>query len=231
MGDAVNPQKGIQSIWAYFPPCRGEHKTFSLHFLKASQLWTYLLKITLISSISTQISCDSPFTRQKYGSGQMCPTTFIQLHYDEFSSVVEPKLFDSAPARLSKSSGSGSDNCFVTTFYHRFHRKSGFFMFFIILIHTLDPIQYEFLFLLLKLTRSRGRNLIFRLRPKVSASCGSGSTTLEFRNYKQVRMVSLYKERNRSVLFMYWEISKRKLLFIHLYRIKKLYIYTVQYNL
>jgi hypothetical protein len=49
-------------------------------------------------------------------------------------SVVEPKLFVSAPAPTSKSFGSGAGysshitGSFVTTFYHRFHIKSGYFM-------------------------------------------------------------------------------------------------------
>ncbi len=51
----------------------------------------------------------------------------------------------------------------------------------------LDPIQYELLFLYTSLVRpgagSRSRNFIYWLQlwlpPKVSASCGTGSTTLE----------------------------------------------------
>jgi hypothetical protein len=56
--------------------------------------------------------------------------------------------------RLSKSSGAGSgpgpDYCFVIPVITDIILKSGFFMFFnkeYPLIHTLDPIQYEFLFL------------------------------------------------------------------------------------
>ncbi len=48
-------------------------------------------------------------------------------------SVVEPKLFVSAPAPTSKSFGSGAGSSshitgsFVTTFYHRFHIKKWIF--------------------------------------------------------------------------------------------------------
>ncbi len=49
------------------------------------------------------------------------------------------------------------------------------------LIHFLDPIQYEFWFFIYYFSwpGAGAKTSIYRLRPKVSAPCGSGSTTLE----------------------------------------------------
>jgi hypothetical protein len=124
-----------------------------------------------------------PQPRQTYSPPSRCRKMQRQaLNPYTPPTKVEPKLF-LFPLRLrhSKSFGSGShsragsDNSFVTTFYHRFHIKKVDFSCFLCkninLIHMKDPVQYEFLFLFtIKLTWSQSWNFDIPAPAKSSGS-------------------------------------------------------------
>jgi hypothetical protein len=113
-------------------------------------------------------------------------------HNGESSSVVELKLFVSAPAPTLKSFGSGSssgsgsgvgsDISFITTFYHRFHIKKWFIHVFMKEYQPNSHAGYNmnfYFYLLLKLTRSQ--NFVI-LAPALAPAKRSGSLQLRLHN-------------------------------------------------
>ncbi len=117
----------------------------------------------------------------------------LNLLVDSFYSVAEPKLFFWLKLRLRLSKSFGSHLSFVGTCLPSFKKKKN--SFFIILEKDIDLIHllwsyvfnmnYDFMYYF-SMTNNRSRNFVHWRRPKVSAPCGSDSTTMIFQICKEL---------------------------------------------